>query len=458
MKRLTPIVLLACVLSSCWFSHKPKASTTAFTVVSVSADADATVGAGGAKAITEGTTIPLGGTITLTNGTVTVARGDTTLELRPAQPGQRATIALPALERAEVGPGLVLASIDQGAPVVLSSLGVIARAQETAQFRFDRLLSVRIGTYAGRVNVSVGEDEGADTLEVGELDEVLVSGRVLPRTVSPYSIDATDPWDKKNLGDVIALDQALRTQSLGFQRQAGAHFGSVSALGRLARDSGVDLSFVSPYLGSLTSGDIVIGVQLALLVARAQRQDPASLFGRFLTSFEAGATWGQLARKNGMVTELRHGVERAVAVLFGQVRTSPSPTVTPSTSPTSTPTQTPTRSPTSTPTTPPPQTLGAPSALTAENGTCNILVSISVELAWRPSSSHNADGYEIFRRESGGSFTLLASVDGRDETQYSDLSAKFSTKYDYKVRATRGRERSGFSNTASVTTQSNLCQ
>jgi hypothetical protein len=103
-------------------------------------------------------------------------------------------------------------------------------------------------------------------------------------------------------------------------------------------------------------------------------------------------------------------------------------------------------------------TLAAPTGLGAARGSCVVLTSSSVVLAWTPSASTFADGYEILRSTTSGSgYASIATVAGGATSTYTDTTVGFLTTYFYVVQAKKLAWRSANSNQASVTTPTPLC-
>jgi len=87
----------------------------------------------------------------------------------------------------------------------------------------------------------------------------------------------------------------------------------------------------------------------------------------------------------------------------------------------------------------------APSNLTA-----NAITDTQVNLSWTD-NSNNESGFEIQRKEGGGIFSLIDTVQG-DVTSYEDKTVSGETTYYYQIRAYNVGGNSAFSNTTSVTT------
>ena len=98
---------------------------------------------------------------------------------------------------------------------------------------------------------------------------------------------------------------------------------------------------------------------------------------------------------------------------------------------------------------------GAPTA--PSNLTATAVSRSQINLAWNDNSS-NESGFYIERAPSGSTtFTQIASV-GANVKTYSNTGLSTGTTYQYRVRAYNGSGNSGYSNTASATTYSNIAQ
>jgi hypothetical protein len=103
-------------------------------------------------------------------------------------------------------------------------------------------------------------------------------------------------------------------------------------------------------------------------------------------------------------------------------------------------------------------TLAAPTGTTSVNGACVRNASWHVDVSWTASASTFADGYEIFRSTTtGGPYTSIGIVAGRNTTTFVDTTPTFVTTYFYVVQAKRNLWRSPNSNQATVTTLKKNC-
>jgi fibronectin type 3 domain-containing protein len=74
-----------------------------------------------------------------------------------------------------------------------------------------------------------------------------------------------------------------------------------------------------------------------------------------------------------------------------------------------------------------------------------------VDLSWSDNAG-DENGYRVERSTDGVNFSEIATL-GANATFYADTGVAASTLYDYRVRAYNGAGNSGYSNTASITTQ-----
>lgn len=103
-------------------------------------------------------------------------------------------------------------------------------------------------------------------------------------------------------------------------------------------------------------------------------------------------------------------------------------------------------------------TLQPPTALAAGHGPCTAAVVASITLTWTATASTWADGYEVRASlVSGGPYTVIGTVTGRDTTTFTATGLAFATSYHYVVRATKGNWRSTPTQQVSRTTLSPLC-
>ncbi len=76
-----------------------------------------------------------------------------------------------------------------------------------------------------------------------------------------------------------------------------------------------------------------------------------------------------------------------------------------------------------------------PTGLSA-TGLCEIVVLVpEVTLSWTPSTTSTVTAYQVYRSTSGGAYSLLATVNGRASTGYSDTAVSSGTTYSYEVRS-----------------------
>lgn len=69
----------------------------------------------------------------------------------------------------------------------------------------------------------------------------------------------------------------------------------------------------------------------------------------------------------------------------------------------------------------------------------------SVKVTWN--KVEGASGYQIYRKEAGGSWTKVTAVEGKDTISYTDTGLKADTTYAYTVKAYNGNSESTYSET-----------
>ncbi|HEX9063379.1 MAG TPA: lectin-like protein, partial [Clostridia bacterium] len=83
---------------------------------------------------------------------------------------------------------------------------------------------------------------------------------------------------------------------------------------------------------------------------------------------------------------------------------------------------------------------------------CAIQSAGNVGLSWRSSVEADVASYKIYRKDSSGNFTFLASVDGRANTSFTDKNLSSSINYTYKITAVdKFGQESSFSDEVSCT-------
>lgn len=100
----------------------------------------------------------------------------------------------------------------------------------------------------------------------------------------------------------------------------------------------------------------------------------------------------------------------------------------------------------------PPPALEPPATVRA-TGACAGFLQAEVTVAWSPSPSRFADGYEVYRGTvSGGPYERVAVVRGRTNTEFVDAGRQHGTSYFYVIRSTAGERISAPSGQAQAET------
>ena len=188
--------------------------------------------------------------------------------------------------------GSVLATTSD--PVVVAFGGARATTSRGA-FRIDRGVSAaRVGSYEGRVTLSA---PGEERLVVGPLYQAAPSVNFMPKTAVPYDFDATDPWDRLHLEEVIALQEELDQLSAGLEAQIGRERPGLDYFSALEKNA--DVSFMKPYM-KRDPINLLVGFTIA-----AHDDGPlASSFRRAFSLYDQGAEWAVAGAIMGIDLEL----------------------------------------------------------------------------------------------------------------------------------------------------------
>lgn len=364
-RKIAALISLALVCGACFGG--PTKAPSVFSVAEITGAAQGRFpGDTGWRAVKDGEQVPAGTRVRLIGASdaLKLMRGEQIeVELRANEGGVEGDAAAEAtivsLDEVAVQTGDLLARTGGAQQISLRSAddGIVARSSDGI-FRLDRRVSLRVGVYQGTVTVS---GPSGDT-EVARLREVQPRNGV-PGTPIPLGIDDDDAWDARFLGPTLDLERDLEAQIAGYEGEFGKRTRSVDELSSIARDTRRDLGFVSGELDRFPSGDILVGLVIALLVDARGGADAATGFAELLEMRGSGASWGVIAAdRDAEPAEVLSGVVRAIGLRTGVVTPGKGPSIIPSGSPkprsttsrrpssrpttTRTPTPTPTKSPT----------------------------------------------------------------------------------------------------------------
>src|SRR5581483_8314951 len=170
-----------------------------------------------------------------------------------------------------------------------------------------RGVSLAAGVYEGTARFQ-RNDQG---LTVPQYRQAAVVGTgIMPQAPEPLSLSASDEWDRRELGPVMALDEQLTLYAHSFEADAPASPGPDFYKGISATIS--DLPLTPELLGGRAPGENLIGFTL---VGMTQ--------GDFLTRFQQvfgfrsqGASWGLVAAdRNVNATPVLNDLEAALGKL-----------------------------------------------------------------------------------------------------------------------------------------------
>ena len=291
---------------------------------------------GGEERVTDRRDLRSGDVVEMVEGTAAVELADdVTLELREGR-GARASSVLRMAEVPELARGdlLIVAGGSEAAEV--DAAGTLLTLSGGAA-RVSRALDVQTGLYLG----SLALRSSARQVEVDELSEVAIPAPGLVGAAAPIQLDASDPWDRRILGDVIELSRELDARAAGFTAQ-GPPSATQPAfyLTRFEPLSESETQIRTSLRRGRPPGEQLIG---AAITALGRRDSAAVRYDRVFAFRAAGAAWGLVARREGvsrgpllaLLDDVIGGVGDELALSTG-----PSPEPPPVTSPPATTTTT----------------------------------------------------------------------------------------------------------------------
>ncbi|MGH2705400.1 MAG: hypothetical protein ACRDJ4_09975 [Actinomycetota bacterium] len=202
-----------------------------------------------------------------------------------------ATALIESPSHLRLSEGNILATLEQAATMEVAGIPIAAGP---GAFRVDRTASTRVAVYRGKVRVG-------EQLSVGENQQVVVAGTVVPRAPRPIALATPDNWDRRFLQPAIDLDQRLMSFGSGLEAQLGRG----PLLDPFALASVTQTSFVQPLLQAARRSDLLIG---AAISAELARRSPGLAEGeavrQVFTLWNDGATFGLIATLLGIDEQL----------------------------------------------------------------------------------------------------------------------------------------------------------
>jgi len=243
--------------------------------------------------VTDRRDVGAGDEVEMVEGTAALElAGDVTLELRAGRDGGRSSALrmgdVPELLRGDL---LVIARGDD--PAEIDAAGTVLEVSGGAA-RLTRALDVQTGLYVGGLVLR----SAAREIEVEELVQVAIPARGLVGAPEPLQLDPADAWDRRILGDVIELSRELDVRSDGFSRQAPA--AATEPAFYLTRFDALSESEAQVRLAlqrGRPRGEQLIG---AAITALGERDSAAVRYDRVFAFRADGASWGVVARREGV--------------------------------------------------------------------------------------------------------------------------------------------------------------
>jgi hypothetical protein len=173
-------------------------------------------------------------------------------------------------------------------------------------YRVSAGVAPRVGVYRGTVDVQ----RVTEARQVGELRELNLSARRLPRAGEPLSYRLDDRWDRALLPHAIAFDEELERFARGLERIHGSQPREASFYDSYAALSPAAVQILAR--GARVSRGDAFGppsdalVTLLMAQAAASGDDDSDLEAaaeRVVTLREAGARWGLVAAEFALTPE-----------------------------------------------------------------------------------------------------------------------------------------------------------
>jgi hypothetical protein len=248
---------------------------------------------GGRDTITGSTDVRTGDVVTLLEGSGVLDLGDhNTLELRAGAGDDADTkLTMGAVPVLDAGDLLVVTDQEQALSVDETTLRVVAGSA-----RASRVTGLEVAAYDADVTLSSAGQER----EVPALREMAVPALGHPpATARPLEYDASDPWDRRFLGDAIDLGERLQSLADGYTQNLPASTARTTEFFRqvlpgLVDDAGFTSALLDP---NRPVGDTLIGAAIVDLGKRGTFE------ARWTSVFEfrdAGAAWGLVALDQGV--------------------------------------------------------------------------------------------------------------------------------------------------------------
>jgi hypothetical protein len=308
------------------------------------------------------------------------------IRIAPAESGERAEVHLDETA-IDLRYGDVVVTLGESPVTVRVPSPGLTVLSEAGTIRVTDGVYTRVATYAGSAVATLIDRD----LFVPAWHEASLVAGDLPNAPIPTRLRATDAMDQFAASEVLALDAELLALRRGFEAEFGKRIRRIRDLDAIAEDAKRNpFTFVEPVLASWDSGDVLVGVVLALLLEATGQGALPEMFARVRETFDRGASWGVISAIHGFTADtIVDRVSRAVALRSGEVEpgrgepineppprveptTFPRPTSSPAPSPTANPTPTRSRSPRPTPTTtssntsPPPSPSPSPSTTSSD--------------------------------------------------------------------------------------------
>lgn len=249
----------------------------------------------------DGGDLDVGDRLRVVSGTAEIDTPALTIELRPDSEVRIGTVV-------DVLRGDALARTDDKTGRLSAGTTSVA---VTGAARVTRTLALTVESYRGTTTVN----SGGSTLRIAALRQAtLADARLLPAAASPLTYDAGDTWDRRFLGEAMAVGEQLEARSKGFTAQLRPGEGTTPGFYRLLLPALEDEPALDELVtGAVAPGEVLVGASIASLGTRGDFPDR----WRSTFAFRAeGAAWGLVALDQG-ISDVA-GVGETVSAAIGR--------------------------------------------------------------------------------------------------------------------------------------------
>jgi hypothetical protein len=241
--------------------------------------------------------------------------GKRTAELAPSS-----ELAIAGADRSELPEGEALFQASDGMTVASGAAEIEGAG---GYFRVERYVgALRLGVYSGSATI-----EGWDG-RVPSLNEVAVSAGIVPDPPRPLDLDPGDRWDRRMLGEAMALGAELTDIARGLASQLPPSVGAVPVERVLPQR--FPARGAESELRSFPVAQGLVAAMVALQAARADDRSPLQVLRDILNLRDLGAEWSIVVARwqlfgGGVLAALSRITDLVASILVPDVGSAVSP-------------------------------------------------------------------------------------------------------------------------------------